>query len=209
MNKLNMTAISAAIALAFGGGALASGLSKADYQAGKTTIATEYKSAATGCSAFSANAKDVCIAEAKGNESVAKAELEARYQPTSKARYNVSVAKAEADYAVAKEKCDDKAGNDKAGNDKDVCLKEAKSAEIAAKADAKATLKTADAEHAAKKKTAAARMKANEERAEAKQTAATDKRNAEYAVAREKCDTFADDAKTTCIKDAKTRYGQS
>jgi hypothetical protein len=42
------------------------------------------------------------------------------------------VAKAEADYRVAKERCDDQAGNVK-----DVCLEEAKAAEAAAKADAK------------------------------------------------------------------------
>lgn len=36
-----------------------------------------------------------------------------------------------------------------------------------------------------------------------------DKRNADYAVAKEKCDKLADDAKTACIKDAKVRYGQS
>ena len=44
----------------------------------------------------------------------------------------VTIAKAEADYRVAKEKCDDSAGNAK-----DVCLKEAKAAEAAAKAEAK------------------------------------------------------------------------
>jgi len=39
--------------------------------------------------------------------------------------------------------------------------------------------------------------------------AATDKRNAEYAVAKEKCDVFAGDAKAGCVKEAKARYGQS
>jgi len=40
-------------------------------------------------------------------------------------------------------------------------------------------------------------------------TAIADKLNVEYAAAREKCDAFANDAKTSCIKDAKLRYGQS
>ena len=39
--------------------------------------------------------------------------------------------------------------------------------------------------------------------------ATADKRNAGYAVAKEKCDAFAGDTKTNCIKKAKTRYGQS
>ena len=45
----------------------------------------------------------------------------------SKAR----IARTEADYAVAKERCDDQAGDAK-----EVCLKEAKAAEAAAKANA-------------------------------------------------------------------------
>jgi hypothetical protein len=60
-------------------------------------------------------------AEAKGKDKVAEAELEAQYKSSKKATYEVSVIRAEADYAVAREKCDDKAGNDK-----DVYVKEAK-----------------------------------------------------------------------------------
>ena len=37
---------------------------------------------------------------------------------------------------------------------------------------------------------------------------ATDKRDAAYAVAREKCEAFADDARADCIKDAKLRFEQ-
>ena len=84
----------------------------------------------------------------------AKAELEDGYKPTKKTRYNVSIAKAEADYSVAMEKCDDKAGNDK-----DVCVKEAKAAQTAAKADAKSLLKTSEANQVANDKTASARGK--------------------------------------------------
>ena len=51
----------------------------------------------------------------------------------------MSIAKAEADYAVGKEKCNDKAGNDKKG-----CVNEAKAAEARAKADAKAKPQTSD-----------------------------------------------------------------
>jgi osmotically-inducible protein OsmY len=90
------------------------------------------------------------MAEARGKQKVAKAELEATNKPGDKARYAVSVARAEADYAVAKEKCDDKAGNDKK-----VCVKDAKAAETRAKTDAKAQMKTADASKPAKEKSAA------------------------------------------------------
>ena len=155
MNKLNITAIAAAIALAFSAGAMAAqGMSKDEYKAGKDKIAAEYKSAKAGCGSLSANAKDVCMAEAKGKEKVAKAELEARNKPSNTTRSAVGIAKAEADYAVAKEKCDDKAGNDKT-----VCVKEAKAAETRAKADAKAPRKTSDASKPAKEKSTASASK--------------------------------------------------
>ena len=204
MYKLNSTAIVAAISLAFSAGAMATGMSKDDYKAGKADIANEYKSAKADCDSFAGNAKDVCMAEARGRENVAKAELEAGFKPTNTTRYNVSIARAEAAYAVAREKCDDKAGNGK-----DVCVKAAQADQIAAKADAKALMKTRDANEVAFDKTAKARANADEKTSEARQNAATEKRNADYAVAKEKCDTFASDAKAACIRDAKVRFHQS
>ena len=155
MNKLNITAIAAAITLAFSAGALAAqDMSKDEYKTGKDKIAAEYKSAKAGCESLSANAKDVCMAEAKGKQKVAEAELEASDKPSDKTRYAVSIAKAEADYSVAKEKCDDKAGDDKK-----VCVNEAKAAETRAKTDARAQMKTSDASKPAKAKSTAATSK--------------------------------------------------
>jgi osmotically-inducible protein OsmY len=148
MHKLNITAITAAIALAFSAGAMAAqGMSKDEYKAGKAKIAAEFKSAKAACVSLSANAKDVCMAEAKGKEKVAKAELEASNKPGDRSRYAVSIATAEADYAVAREKCDDQAGNEKKA-----CLKEARAAEAHAKADAKAQLHPSNANKSAKEK---------------------------------------------------------
>lgn len=83
---------------------------------GKDRIAAAYKTDKAACDPMKGNAKDICVIEAKGKEKIAKAELEVSYKPTRKSRYEPSIAKAEADYAVAKEKCDDLAGNTK-----DVC----------------------------------------------------------------------------------------
>jgi osmotically-inducible protein OsmY len=150
MNKSDVTALAAAIALAISAGALgAQAMSKQEYKAGQDRIGADYKSAKAACDSLSANAKDVCMAEAKGKQKVAKAELEATNKPGDKASYAVSVAKAEANYAVAKEKCDDKSGNEKKA-----CVKEAKAAETRAKTDAKAQMKTADASKPAKEKSA-------------------------------------------------------
>ncbi|MGY4828378.1 hypothetical protein ACVNIS_07370 [Sphaerotilaceae bacterium SBD11-9] len=162
--------------------AQAANISKDDYKAGKDRISTTYKSDKNACDSLSGNAKDVCVEEAKGKEKVAKAELEYSYTGKASDQNKVAKAKAEADYAVAKEKCDDKAGNDK-----DVCVKEAKAAQAHALADAKA----------------------GKEMNSAKNDAAKDKRDADYKAAAEKCDALAGDAKDSCISAAKAKYGKS
>jgi osmotically-inducible protein OsmY len=129
MKKLNTTLIAAAFALAFSNGALAQTLSKAEYKADKDKIAAEYKSASSACSSKTGNARDICMVEARGKQKVATAELDARNKPGTKASKAVSTAKADADYAVAKEKCDDMTGNDKSA-----CVKEARTAQTNAKA---------------------------------------------------------------------------
>jgi osmotically-inducible protein OsmY len=148
MTTRNIKAIAVAIALALSTGAMAAqAISKDEYKAGKDKIAAEYKSSKTTCASLSANAKDICVVEAKGKEKVARAELDASYKPGEKASHAVKIAKAEADYAVAKEKCDDKAGNDKK-----ICVKEAKAAEAHAKANAKTSMAPTMATKAADEK---------------------------------------------------------
>lgn len=203
MNKHNIKVIALAIGLAFSGGALAEGMSKDSYKAGKERIEAEYKAARSACTSLSGNANDICVAEAKGGEKIAKAELDASYKPTSKSHYQARVAKAEADYAVARERCDDLAGNTK-----DVCVKEAKAAETSGIADAKAQMKVSDADRSFNEKSAKARNKAIAESTEARHDASEDKRSAEYGVAKEKCDTYAGGAKDQCLAQAKARLGK-
>ena len=145
------------------------------------------------CSPRSGNAKDICLAEANGKEMIAKADAEAAYRNSSVARENARVARADATYSVAKEKCDDLAGNAK-----DVCVKEADAALVKAKADAKVDRVAADTRQDAATKQADARKEAN-----------TEKRDADYKVAIEKCDAFAGAAKDSCVGAAKTQYGKS
>ena len=150
---------------------MAQGMAKADYQAGKGAITAEYKSARAACNSFSGNANDICVLEAKGKERVALAELEASYKPGAKTKYDARVAKAEADYSVAKERCDDLAGNPK-----DVCVKEAKAAQISAKADAKAQPEDRRGKYHGQR----------EGRRRAQGRACRTRTDAEYAVAKEK-----------------------
>ena len=131
MRKLNV--ILAVVGFSFSLGVMAEQTMPHDvYVADKDRIQREYDVDKERCDSLAGNAEDICEAEAKGKKEVAEAELEARYKPSRKATYEVAVARAEADYRVAKERCDDQAGNVK-----DVCLEEAKAAEAAAKADAK------------------------------------------------------------------------
>ena len=203
MKKFNISLIALAVSLLFSASAIAQGISKNDYSATKDKIAAMYKSEKAACATLSGNPKDICIVEAKGKEKVARAELEASYKPTRKSHYQSRVAKAEANYAVANERCDDMTGNAK-----DVCRKEAKAAEIAAKADATVQMKTSDADATASKESAEARNKAKAETTDARKDAAEDKRDAQYAVAKEKCDALAGSAKDSCLVDAKARFGK-
>ncbi len=153
----------------------------------------QYKVDKDACSSRSGNAKDICLAEASGREMVAKSDAEAAYANTPKARESARVARGEATYNVAKEKCDELAGNAK-----DVCLKEADAALVKAKADAKVDRVAADTSKDAATKQAEARSEAN-----------TAKREADYKVAIEKCDALAGSAKDSCVSTAKAQFGKS
>jgi hypothetical protein len=157
-------------------------ISKVDYKAGKSSISADYKAGKAACGLLKANAKDICMEEAKAKEKVALAELEFSYTGKPADQTKILVAKAESTYAVAKERCDDQTGNAK-----DVCVKEAKAVEVKALADAK-LIKVVGA---------------------ARKDAAADKKDADYKVAIEKCDALVADAKASCVAMAKTSFGKS
>lgn len=162
--------------------AYAATMGKADHQASKTRISADYKAGKAACDSQGGNAKDVCVQEAKAKEKVALAELEFGYTGKAADRNHVLVAKAESAYAVAKERCDDLAGNAK-----DVCVKKAKAVEIKALADAKMGKEIGDA----------------------KKDAAAEKVDADYKVAIEKCDALSGDANSSCIAAAKAVFGKN
>lgn len=173
----------AALALFATTGAFAAGtMSKADMATAKDRISADYKAEKSACDKFSGNEKDVCVEQAKGKEKVARAELTYKDTGLAKDANKLAVAKADATYAVAKEMCDDKAGNVK-----DVCVTEAKATHDKALADAKLDKKIVSA---------------------VKDTA-EDKRDADYKVATEKCDALAGDAKASCVSAAKARFNKS
>ncbi len=154
---------------------------KSTYKAAKESAEETYKASRAKCDSLSGNPKDVCVAEAKAEEKRSKAHAEAQYENTPKARMKAHIAEADADYDVAKEKCDAHTGNDK-----HVCVKEAKAAHTKAKVDAKA----------------------HKEIAEIKSDAAQEKHDADYKVMLEKCDALAGSAKDSCVTSAKSKFGK-
>ena len=168
-------------------------ITKDAYDVALRNAETQAKIDKDACASRGGNAKDICLAEANGREKIAKAEAEAAYRNTANTREELRVARAEATYNVAKEKCDDFAGNTK-----DVCVKEAKAALVKGKADANVDRVVADTRQDAAAKQSDARKDAN-----------VDKRDADYKVAIEKCDALAGAAKDSCVGNAKTQFGKS
>jgi len=197
MSKL-MIALLVGAGVGFAGASMAqmaptAPMSKANYTQAMKDADAQYKTAKSACASLSGNAKDICAAEAKGKHNVAKAETEAAYKHTPKARESARVAHVQATYDVAIQRCDDLAGNTK-----DVCVKEAKAALVKGKSDAKVDRVAADTNR-----------EAVTTQAEARKDASADKREAEYKVAIEKCDALAGAAKDACVSAAKSKYGKS
>lgn len=154
---------------------------KANYKVAKERATATYKAARARCDVLSGNQKDVCLEEAKAVEKISKADAQAQYENTPKAKMKARLVKADANYAVAREKC-----SAHSGNAKDVCIKEAKAAQTNEKADAKSS----------------------KEIGEIKSDAEQEKRDAEYKVAAEKCGSLAGPTKDACIATAKSKYGK-
>lgn len=180
--KFASVALTATLAsLAMSTQASAQSMSKADYNASKTRISTEYKADAAACKQLAGNAKDICIEEGKAKEKIAKADLTFSYTGKAADKVKVSTVKADALYSVAKEKCDDLSGVPKT-----TCKTEAK---------AKHTKTLAD-------------IKMGKEINEAKSDDAKTKLDADYKVATQNCAALADEAKASCISAAKAKFGK-
>ncbi|MBW8829589.1 MAG: hypothetical protein JF606_09195 [Burkholderiales bacterium] len=116
----------------------ADAMSKEDYKAAKDKITAEYKDAKKACEPLKGNANDICEKEAKAKEKIALADLDFSRSGKDADRIKAEKMKVEQQYAVAKEKCEDKKGADERA-----CKKEAKAAEVKALSDIKAEKKVA------------------------------------------------------------------
>src|SRR5262245_30440822 len=95
----------AAAGLCIAAGAQGQAISKDAHDAAVKNAEAQYKTDKASCDRLTGNAKDICVEEAKGKEKIAKADADAAYEGTPKAREAARVARADANYEVAKEKC--------------------------------------------------------------------------------------------------------
>ena len=102
------------------------------YDAAKARITAQAKADLRACEAVKDQARALCRAQAAGREKTARADLEARYRPSAEATKQAKNAAAEADFEVAKVKCEALKGKAE-----DRCLQDAKGARDAAVRQAK------------------------------------------------------------------------
>jgi hypothetical protein len=136
MNTWPFVATAAAIGLAACTAARAQGLDRAGYLAARATIESDFRTAKIGCEPMLGNVRTVCMADVRGREVVALAELRAAYDPTDEALLEVRIVKARASLAAARARCDGALAHRKAD-----CLADAERAHGAALAPPRAAAK--------------------------------------------------------------------
>ncbi len=90
-----------AVGVTFHVGVMAESLSKDQYEQQTKRVEANYESAKDQCSALKDNAQDICMAKAKGRNSIAKALLKAHFEPTLEHQVDARIVTAEANYAIA------------------------------------------------------------------------------------------------------------
>ncbi|HEX7454794.1 MAG TPA: hypothetical protein VF296_02020 [Gallionella sp.] len=99
MNKTYITAILVVTSLAFSAGAMAQSMSKSEYETSKNGISTKLESAKANCRSVTGNRKElteICVGNAERQGKIAKANLEAQYNPTEQTRNEALDAKVKA-----------------------------------------------------------------------------------------------------------------
>jgi hypothetical protein len=107
-------------------------MSPVDYGAAKKAIESDERLAISRCRELDGREKDVCKAEARANERIRKAELEADYRGTAAAAADAKLVRAKAQYELAKAKCGGEHGEGKLS-----CLRSARADKAKALAGSK------------------------------------------------------------------------
>jgi len=150
---------------------------------------SEYRAAAAKCDARSGNDKDICMAEARLARTRTEADALSKYNNTAAGRARTRTNVADAEYDLAKAKCDAKSGADK-----DSCMDNAKSVHTAALADAKADRAGT---------TSSGASGGGSQASGGGLVTSTDTRDPAKAAAVDKCAQMGADAKTGCLVETK------
>ena len=107
-------------------------MSPIDYGASKKAIESETRMAVELCRDKEGQDREICKAEARADERVRRADLEAQYRGTVAAATDAKLARAKAQFEVAKVKCADQRSEDRIS-----CLRSARAEKAKALAEAK------------------------------------------------------------------------
>lgn len=133
MKLLIATLLATAAGASFAAPTFALNHDPATYRNATQKAAADYRDAIAKCDTMSGNGKDVCVAEAKLARTQTEAKALAKYSNSPASREKARTNLAEAEFTLAKARCDGKSGAEK-----DECMNNAKSVHTAALADAKA-----------------------------------------------------------------------
>ncbi|HAT29308.1 MAG TPA: BON domain-containing protein [Janthinobacterium sp.] len=132
MNKIMSFTIASAVGMLLSAApAFAQDQDHAAYKSMIDKAGVDYKAAKAQCGSSSGNAKKVCIEDAKVARARAESDAVAQHMNTPRDLSKARVKVADAEYDLAKAKCRD-------SSDRANCVSQAKSAKVAAVADAKA-----------------------------------------------------------------------
>ena len=180
----------ATAALCCAGAACAVPMSKDAYKAQELRIEADYDAAQTRCKPLAGNGRAVCKEQARGERDIAQAALALQYKPSADNDEKLRIAKAEAAYAVARQRC-----KTLDGDGREICSKDAKAVLAAARADAKL-----------QKDVVAQQMRSDDlvrERTEREEKIA----QAQFDAARDRCEMLPGDGRDNCLADVKRRFG--
>ena len=168
-------------------------MTKDGYVQAKKDADAQYKTDKQSCASLSGNAKDICMAEAKGKDDVAKAEAAAAYENTPKTRESARVAHAQASLQGQHGEVRRPGGQP----------------EGRLRQGSEGRARQGQGRRQGRPCRDRRRQDAAIKQADASKEANADKRDADYKVAIEKCDALAGPAKDACVGNAKVRYGKS
>jgi len=107
-------------------------MDKNEYAAGRRAIEADARLNISKCRDVDGAARDLCRAEARADERIRKADLEATYRGTVAAAADARLERAKAQYEIARAKCSDRHGSDRLE-----CMKAARADKARALAEAK------------------------------------------------------------------------